>query len=71
MKWRPVKNWRDSWRWISTSLAAVIGATPFVWSALPDDAKAWLPEEYRAFVFAVLAVALYIGRITDQGGNDA
>lgn len=62
---RLVDDVRDAWKWGSTRVLVVIAAIPPVWAELPDDAKAYVPEEWRPFVFSVLALAGFLLRITN------
>ena len=62
---------RRSWRLFSMQLAAVAAVLPQAWAAMPEDLKAWVPEEWRPHVVSAVAVAIIIGRLIDQGGRDA
>lgn len=65
-----VSNWKNAWRWHSTQLLAIVAVAPFVWVELPPDIKALLPEEWRPWVFSVMAAAGIAARLKDQGGRD-
>jgi hypothetical protein len=64
-----IPNWRDAWRWFSVQALAAIVALPFVWIALPADAKAYLPDSLEPWVLAVLATGGLVGRMIDQQGK--
>lgn len=61
-----VSDWKDAWRWFSVHIFLIIAALPPVWLSLPPDVKAFLPVEWRPWVFSVIAVAGVIGRVKDQ-----
>lgn len=62
-----VSNWRDFWRWHSVQIAALIAALPVAWTAMPDDLKAYVPDEWRPYIAGGLFIAFVIGRLRDQG----
>ena len=61
-----IPDWKQAWRWHSTQIMAALAALPLVWMELPDDAKAYIPDEWRPFIVAGLAVVGIIGRLRDQ-----
>lgn len=61
-----VNGWQRSWRWLSVQILTVIAAAPLVWMNMPEDAKEYIPEEYRPIIVAVLGAAGVIGRLVDQ-----
>jgi ABC-type uncharacterized transport system permease subunit len=61
-----VPDWRKAWRWFSVQALAAIVMLPMVWSTLPADAKAWLPDGWEPWVLMALAVAGIVGRLVDQ-----
>jgi hypothetical protein len=61
-----IPNWRDAWRWFSVQALIVIAALPVIWSALPPDTKALVPEGWEPWIFFALAIAGVIGRLIDQ-----
>lgn len=61
-----VPDWKESWRWFSVQVLAVLAALPLVWVALPADAKAFLPDSLEPWVLAALAAGGLIGRLVDQ-----
>jgi hypothetical protein len=67
---RLVDNARSAWRWLSVQALAVLAVLPLAWSSIPPDVQAWLPEEYRPWVLAVLALGGIAGRLIDQGPRD-
>jgi len=61
-----IPNWKDTWRFYSTWMAAAITAFPFAWQNLPDDIKTYVPEDAEPYIMAGMFVALLIGRVIDQ-----
>ncbi len=61
-----VDDWKDAPRWLSVRIMAVLAVLPLVWSQLPDDVKAFLPEEYQPFLLTLLAFGGIVGRLKDQ-----
>lgn len=68
---KPVKNWRDAWKWFSVQAMAIAGAIQGVWIALPDDMKASIPVDYVTYATMAAVAFGVIGRVIDQGGNNA
>ena len=61
-----VSDARDALRWHSTQAFAALALLPLVWAELPDDLKSMVPDEYRPWIIAALAVAGLIGRLRAQ-----
>jgi hypothetical protein len=68
---KPVKNWRQSWRWLSMQAMALQGAVAGAWLAVPDDMRQSVPSEWLAACAVVLTLLGVAGRLIDQGGSDA
>lgn len=66
---KPVKNWRQSWRWWSVRAMALQGAVAGAWLAVPDDMRASVPSEWLAACAVVLTVLGVAGRLIDQSGG--
>jgi len=66
-----VPNIRQAWRWISVQAFAALMAFPFVWTQIPADAKARIPEWLDPWIPATLAAIGLIGRLKDQGTSNA
>jgi len=68
---KPVKNWRQSWRWFSVQAMALQGAVAGAWLAVPDDMRGAVPADWLAIAAVVLTALGVAGRLIDQGGGDA
>ena len=68
---KPVKNWRQSWRWFSVQAMAMQGAVAGAWLAVPDDVRGAVPADWLAIAAVVLTALGVAGRLIDQGGGDA
>ena len=68
---KPVKNWRQSWRWFSVQAMALQGAVAGAWLAVPDDMRNAVPADWLAIAAVVLTALGVAGRLIDQGGGDA
>jgi hypothetical protein len=66
-----VPDARRSWRWFSVQVLTALAAAPLIWASIPPDVQAFLPEAWRPWVLAAMAVAGIAGRLIDQGGKDA
>jgi len=66
---KPVSNWRDAYKWLSVQIAAAIVILPEVWATMPPDIKAMVPPEWEVTILQVLAVAMVLGRLKDQGSK--
>ena len=65
-----VPNARRAWRWFSVQALAVIAALPLVWTQIPPDVQAMLPDAWRPWVLTAIALAGMVGRLVVQGGSD-
>lgn len=65
-----VPNWRQCWRWQSTWFLSALAVLPVVWMELPPDAKDYVPEPFRPYIVAGLAISGLIGRIRHQRGPE-
>lgn len=64
MKIKPVKNWRDGWKWLSNWAFLVViflATTP-----LPPEILVLVPEENQKHVIAIVAMAGLILRFINQ-----
>jgi hypothetical protein len=48
-------------------IAAAIVILPEVWAMMPADVKAMVPPEWEMAIVQLMAVALILGRLKDQG----
>jgi ABC-type uncharacterized transport system permease subunit len=63
---RLVPDWRAAWRWFSVQALVVLAALPLVWSTLPADLRAYLPDGWEPYVLLLVAVGGLAGRLIDQ-----
>jgi hypothetical protein len=63
---RLVPDWRESWKWLSMRFTALIIALPVAWMAVPDEVKAYLPDEWKPWIMVALGVCVFVGRVIDQ-----
>ena len=64
MKIKPVKNWKEGWKWLSNwafVLVIFLATTP-----LPPEILVLVPEENQKHVIATVAVAGLILRFINQ-----
>lgn len=54
-------------RWFSMQVMAVVAALQVAWEALPPDALALIPADWRGYITLGLVVLAMIGRLIDQG----
>lgn len=64
---RMVSDARRAWRWHSTQVLAALAVVPVVWVELPPDLKDYIPEEWRPWIMAAVAIGGIVGRLRDQG----
>lgn len=67
MKIKPVKNWKEGWKWLSNwafVLVIFLATTP-----LPPEILVLVPEENQKHVIAIVAVAGLILRFINQSKN--
>lgn len=66
-----VPNAGKAWRWFSVQAMTAAIALQAGWQAMPPDLAARIPAgAVDALSIAVLVLGI-IGRLVDQGGNDA
>lgn len=61
-----VPDWRGAWRWFSVQALVVLAALPLVWSTLPADLRAFLPDGWEPYILLVVAIGGLAGRFIDQ-----
>lgn len=61
-----VPDWKRAWRWFSVQAFAALLALPFVWTTLPADVKAMIPEKARPYLVMLIAAGGLAGRVIDQ-----
>lgn len=61
-----IPDWRSAWKWFSVQALAIIALIPIVWTALPPEAHAWVPVEWRPWIVFTLAIAGIVGRLVPQ-----
>lgn len=67
MKIKPVKNWKEGWKWLSNwafVLVIFLATTP-----LPPEILVLVPEENQKHVIAIVGIAGLILRFIDQSKN--
>lgn len=67
MKIKPVKNWKEGWKWLSNwafVLVVFLATTP-----LPPELLMLVPEENQKHVIAMVAIAGLILRFVSQSKN--
>jgi hypothetical protein len=66
-----VSNAGQAWRWFSVQAMSAAIALQAGWQAMPPDLAERIPEgAVDALAIAVLVLGI-VGRLVDQGGNDA
>ena len=66
-----VSDWRQSLRWFSVQAMALQGATAAAWLALPAEWRETFPAEWMTACAVLLMVLGIVGRLVDQGDDDA
>jgi ABC-type uncharacterized transport system permease subunit len=61
-----IPDWRRAWRWFSVQALVVLAALPLVWSTLPADLRAYLPDGWEPYVLLAVAIGGLAGRFVDQ-----
>jgi len=61
-----VPDWRRAWSWFSVQALVILAALPLVWSTLPADLRAYLPDGWEPYVLLVVAIGGLAGRLIDQ-----
>jgi len=66
-----IPEWRTSWRFWSMQVAAAVAAAPVVWSQMPPEWRALVPDDTQAWFLAAAGGAMMLVRVLDQGaGSD-
>jgi hypothetical protein len=68
---RLVSNWKSAWRWISVQVLLILAALPFVWPQIPPEVQAWIPEAWRPWIVAAIAIGGVAGRLIPQSKQEA
>lgn len=58
-----VENWKDAWRWASTRVLLLLAVIPVVWAEMPPEVTEAIPEAYRPWILAVVALGGALGRL--------
>ena len=66
-----VKNARNATRWLSVQIAALGAAVSVGWLALPPDLVKDVPDWAQNVVTGLIFAGVVMGRLIDQGGNNA
>jgi hypothetical protein len=67
MKLKFVPNAASAPRWISMRILAFVAVLQVTWEALPPDALALIPADWRGYITLALVLAAMLGRLVDQG----
>lgn len=54
------------WRLWSVQILAILAALPLVWSELPPDIKAMVPDGWQPWIVAAIAVGGIVARVIPQ-----
>jgi hypothetical protein len=65
-----VDNWKRAWSWFSVHALAILAALPFVWPQIPIEVQAWIPEAWRPWIVAAIAIGGVAGRLIPQSKAD-
>lgn len=57
------RNW---WRWNSTHVVAIFAALPLVWAQLPEDIKAYVPDEWMPYIGFLMFIGFLVARLRAQ-----
>ena len=58
---------RSAWRWTSMQVLTLLALAPIVWTQLPPDVRAMVPQEWYPGVISLMALAGMVGRLRKQG----
>ena len=64
-----VPNYKDAWKWWSMQLLVLNGLLQGIWEAMPPDALAVIPQDWRGYITIGLLVLAGVVRLIDQGLN--
>jgi membrane associated rhomboid family serine protease len=62
-----IPQWRRWWRMNSVQVFGLIAALIAVWTQLPPDVQAMIPENVRGYILIGIAIGGAILRLRDQG----
>jgi len=68
--WKLIENWKSAWRWFSVQALVVLAALPVIWTTLPDDLKADVPQSWVKWIMMIVAIGGLAGRFVQQTGKD-
>lgn len=66
-----VSDWKACLKWYSVQFALFGAALQGAWAAMPLTTQESLPPYVRDTVTILIFLGILVGRIVDQGGNDA
>lgn len=66
-----VKNAKQSWRWFSVQAIALGMAVQGAWLMVPDDLKSRVSDDFAAWITGAILALAFVGRLSDQGLDDA
>ena len=61
-----IPNWHEAWKFDSVRIFAALAFVPMIWDELPLEVKEVIPEEWRPYVVAFVALIGMILRLRDQ-----
>lgn len=61
-----VSEWKKAYRWFSVQIMGLIAAIGIAWPLMPDDLKAYVPENVLPII-SVLAFVGILSRVVKQG----
>lgn len=62
-----IEDWKRATRGYSTIALSLLAAVTALWGQLPPEVVDVIPEAYRGYVLASVAVAGLVGRFIKQG----
>lgn len=68
---RLVKDAKRAWRWLSVQAFVAAGAIQTTWVSLTPDMRASIPADWVTYATVAVCVLGIIGRLVDQGGDNA
>jgi len=64
-----VSEWKKAYRWFSVQIMGLIAAIGIAWPLMPDDLKAYVPENVLPII-SVLAFVGILSRVIKQGPKE-
>ena len=61
-----VEGAKNAWKWHSTQALAALTVLPIVWTELPADVKAMIPDGWNIYIVSAVALGGLIGRLRSQ-----